>query len=131
MRWAGRMAIGVLSAVVCACQSTETPIADEPPAPAAAAVTDSEADCVVIVDAEPDFGGPPLTVHFQTEVDCTSSPVKYAWDFGDGGPGSSVAHPSHTYERKGQYVAVVRVTAPDGATSDDAIDIAVDPALAE
>ncbi len=90
---------------------------------------DSEPDCTVIVDAEPDFGAPPLTVHFETEVTCTASPVAYSWDFGDGSKGRNEPNPKHTYEREGEYMAVVRVSAPDGGASDDEVDISVDPSF--
>jgi len=90
-----------------------------------------ESDCLVIVDCDTDFGSPPLTVRFETEIDCTSSPVTYSWDFGDGNTGGNLPKPTHTYETAGDFVAVVRVTAADGAESDDEIDIAVGPMLPE
>ena len=45
-----------------------------PAAPAAPAEGEgpNEPDCFVIVDAEPDFGPPPLKVQFMTEIDCTA-----------------------------------------------------------
>src|SRR5690606_29294300 len=90
-----------------------------PPAPAAtptAAAAGAEVDCVVIVDAGQDFGAPPLTVNFITDIDCTGEPVTYSWDFGDGTKGGNDPKPSHTYDKPGDYVAVVTVTAPDGGT---------------
>jgi len=75
---------------------------ENPAAPAGAA-----ADCFVIVDAEPDFGAPPLTVHFSTETDCTGSPVTFSWDFGDGNKGGNDPKPAHTYDKAGDYVATV------------------------
>jgi hypothetical protein len=124
---------------------------DKPPPPAAATPTAAaaapaaaagataavvpeeggEVDCFVIVDAEPDFGAPPLTVNFTTETDCTGSPVTFSWDFGDGKKGGNEPNPSHTYEAAGDYVAVVTTTAPDGGSGSDEIDITVDPELAE
>jgi PKD repeat protein len=89
------------------------------------------ADCFVIVDAEPDFGAPPLTVHFSTETDCTGSPVAFSWDFGDGTKGGNDAKPAHTYEKAGDYVATVTTSAPDGGTGSDEIDITVDEDLSE
>ena len=116
-----------------------TPAADTPPAAGAptaatgAATTPaaSEADCFVIVDAEPDFGAPPLTVHFTTETDCTGSPVTFSWDFGDGTKGENDPKPSHTYDKVGDYIAVVTATAPDGGNGTDEIDITVDEDQAE
>jgi PKD repeat protein len=91
----------------------------------------SEVDCFVIVDAEPDFGAPPLTVQFSTETDCTGSPVTYSWDFGDGSKGGNDPHPSHTYTKAGDYVATVTTSAPDGGTGSDEIDITVDTDMAD
>lgn len=137
-----RLVVGCLAVCFAGCLGSEAPPAAEAPAvlgadraveapPPVLAPPDAEADCTVIVSADREFGGPPLTVHFRSEVDCTAAPVTYAWDFGDGGQGSTAPHPSHTYEREGEFVAVVRVAAPDGGSSDDSIDIAVDAALDE
>jgi PKD repeat protein len=89
------------------------------------------ADCFVIVDAEPDFGAPPLTVHFTTETDCTGAPVTFSWDFGDGTKGGNDPKPSHTYDKAGDYVATVSTAAPDGGSGSDEIDISVDADLVE
>lgn len=120
--------------------------AGQPPAPVAAPATPAEGpretpagagepiaevDCFVIVDAEPDFGAPPLTVHFTTETDCTGSPVTFSWDFGDGTKGGNDPKPSHTYATAGDYIATVTATAPDGGTGTDEIDITVDQELAD
>jgi PKD repeat protein len=90
-----------------------------------------EVDCFVIVDADPDFGAPPLTVNFTTETDCTGSPVTFSWDFGDGTKGGNDPKPSHTYQKAGDYIATVTVTAPDGGSGTDEIDLTVDEDLAE
>jgi PKD repeat protein len=111
-----------------------TATAPEPAAAPATAPTGEPAndvDCFVIVDAEPDFGAPPLTVHFTTETDCTGSPVTFSWDFGDGSKGGNDPKPSHTYQKAGDYIATVTATAPDGGTGTDEIDITVDEELAE
>ena len=114
-----------------------TPTAAAPAAPAAAPAAaapgdqEGEIDCFVIVDAEPDFGGPPLVVNFTTETDCTAEPVTYSWDFGDGSKGGNEANPSHTYDKPGDYVATVTTTAPDGGQGTDEIDITVDAELAD
>jgi PKD repeat protein len=91
----------------------------------------TEIDCFVIVDAEPDFGAPPLTVHFTTETDCTGSPVTFSWDFGDGGKAGNDPAPTHVYAKVGDYIATVNATAPDGGSGSDEIDITVDEDLAE
>jgi hypothetical protein len=122
--------------------SAPAPAATVPPAPAAgqapaeapkaaAPAADSEVDCFVIVDAEPDFGAPPLNVNFITEIDCTGQPVTYSWDFGDGTKGGNDPKPSHSYAKAGDYVATVTVSAPDGGTGSDEIDITVDSDLSD
>jgi uncharacterized membrane protein len=117
-----------------AAPAAATAAAAPPAAGATAAVVPeegAEVDCFVIVDAEPDFGAPPLTVHFSTETDCTGSPVTFSWDFGDGSKGGNEPNPTHTYEKAGDFVAVVSTTAPDGGTGTDEIDVTVDADLAE
>lgn len=85
-----------------------------------------EADCVVIADADPDFGVPPLTVHLSVEYECADDQVQLTWDFGDGSAPSSEAAPTHTYTRVGEFIATITVTTPDGATASDEIDISVE-----
>lgn len=115
----------------------QAPAAQQPAAPAApaaqapATAAQPEVDCFVLVDAEPDFGPPPLKVQFETEIDCTGSPVTYSWDFGDGKTGGNEPNPSHVYDKPGEYVAVVKVTAPDGGEGEDEIDITADDDLDE
>ena len=82
-----------------------------------------EADCSVIADADPDFGEPPLTVQFSVDYECTESGAVVSWDFGDGATTAGEENPSPTYREGGEYVAVVTVTTPDGATATDEIDI--------
>ncbi len=103
--------------------------AAEPAAPDPGAA--AEIDCFVILDAEPDFGAPPLTVNFSTEVDCTSQPVSFSWDFGDGSSAGNDPKPTHTYAKAGDYIAVVTVSAPDGGHGSDEIDITVDTDLGD
>jgi PKD repeat protein len=119
------------TATVAAAPATAPPAAAAPAATTAPAGQAAEIDCFVIVDAEPDFGAPPLTVHFTTETDCTGSPVTFSWDFGDGSKGGNDAQPSHTYAAAGDYIATVTATAPDGGSGTDEIDITVDQDLAE
>jgi hypothetical protein len=108
-------------------QAEKPAVATQPPAAAA----EAEADCFVIVDAEPDFGAPPLKVQFETEIDCTAQPVTYSWDFGDGTTGGNEPNPTHVYAKPGDYIATVITKSPDGGEGEDEIDITVDPELAE
>lgn len=120
-------------------EKAEPPPAQQPPAaaappaaaPQATVAEEPEPDCFVIVDAEPDFGGPPLKVTFTTEIDCTAEPVTYSWDFGDGTKGGSEANPTHVYDKPGEYVATVTTKSPDGGEGEDEIDITVDPDFTE
>ena len=126
------------------CERAEEPgKSEQPEAAAIQTVTDAEAaaasatptpgvagtldvNCFVIVDTEPDFGSPPLTVQFMTEVDCSSGPVTFGWDFGDGASGGNEPGPSHVYEKPGDYIVTVTVEAPDGGHGKDEIDVTVD-----
>lgn len=85
-----------------------------------------EADCSVIADAEPDYGPPPLAVHFSVDYECTEGSATVSWDFGDHSGASTDDNPMHTYREGGEYTAVVTVTTPDGATATDEIDITVE-----
>jgi hypothetical protein len=110
------------------------PQAGKPAAPTNPPAADAgglEPDCFVIVDAEPDFGGPPLKVVFETEIDCTAQPVTYSWDFGDGTTGGNEPNPTHVYTTPGDYIATVITKSPDGGEGEDEIDITVDADLAE
>jgi chitodextrinase len=83
-----------------------------------------EDDCVVLIDADPDFGPPPLSVSFTSEVECSQPNVQYKWDFGDGTT-STEANPVHTYTKPGEYTATLTVTAGQ-VTATDEIDITVE-----
>lgn len=100
------------------------------PAPPAAQeaneVPEEDGDCIVVCDANPDYGPPPLAVELTAEAECTSGQPTYKWDFGDGSPPSTEVNPKHTYTKVGDYVATVTVTGPSGSTSSDEIDITVE-----
>ncbi len=86
--------------------------------------TTEEEDCVVLIDADPDFGAPPLSVSFTSEVECTGGEPQYKWDFGDGNT-STEPNPVHTYTKVGEYTATLTVTAGKVSASDE-IDITVE-----
>lgn len=100
------------------------------PAMPPAAGADEDGDCIVIGDASPDYGAPPLEVEFSAEAECSTGQPTYRWDFGDG---SSSADPNatHTYAKAGEFTAVVTVTGADGSKSTDEIDITVEEDAAE
>jgi hypothetical protein len=101
----------------------EAPAGEAPPAAAPGQVTEED-DCIVIADANPDYGPPPLSVAFSAEAECTRGQPTYKWDFGDGSS-STDANPSHTYPKVGDFTATVTVTA-GAATATDEIDITVE-----
>jgi len=86
----------------------------------------NEGDCIVVADAQPDYGPPPLAVAFSSEAECSAGQPTYKWDFGDGSPPSSEANPSHTYSKPGDFTASVTITGPGGTTASDEIDITVE-----
>jgi len=103
------------------------PQAAAPVAPEEAAAPGADdGDCIVIVDANPDFGPPPLAVALSAEAECSSGNPTYKWDFGDGSEPSTEMNPNHTYTKLGDYVATVVVTSPRGSTASDEIDITVE-----
>lgn len=107
--------------------ATEVPPAETPAAAAAPATPAAEeGDCIVIGDAIPDYGAPPLNVEFSAEAECSAGQPTFRWDFGDGSPPSNQPNVTHTYRAAGDYTAVVTVTGPDGSTSTDEIDITVE-----
>jgi len=108
----------------------QTPPVGGPPADTEAEEAD-EGDCIVIGDASPDYGSPPLEVEFSAEAECSTGQPKYKWDFGDGSAPSADPNATHTYANSGEYTAVVTVTGPDGSTSTDEIDITVEEEAAE
>ncbi len=117
-------------------ETTAPPAATAVPAAAAAApivaktaappqgTPQDEEDCIVIADANPDYGPPPLSVAFTAEAECTSGAVKYKWDFGDG-TSSTEANPTHSYTKVGDYEATVTVNAGKAEATDE-IDITVE-----
>lgn len=57
-------------------------------------------------------GGGPLDVRFKLQA--TIQPVRYEWDFGDGGV-ATAAEPVHTFAAAGSYRVVVNLVDPNGA----------------
>ena len=109
-----------------------TPMMPVPPgsepgeAAPAAGVDEEEGDCIVVADADPDYGPPPLAITFSAEAECNAGQPTYKWDFGDGSPPSGDVNPTHTYTRPGDYTASVTITGPGGSTASDEIDITVE-----
>ncbi len=53
----------------------------------------------------------PFTVNFTSTA---PAGVTYSWDFGDAGPGSTEANPSHTYTAEGSYTVTLTATTSEG-----------------
>jgi PKD repeat protein len=79
-----------------------------------------------VMSAIPTSGAAPLAVNFSSSgtSDPDGSIVSYAWNFGDGGT-STLAHPSHTYQTAGPYIATLTVTDNQGATGTASVTITV------
>jgi len=103
-----------------------------PPAPEAAAGApadgeqNDEGDCIVVADANPDYGPPPLNVAFSTESECGNGTLTYKWNFGDGSEVNTEANPTHAYTKAGDYTASVFVSGGPGTSASDEIDITVE-----
>jgi PKD repeat protein len=66
-------------------------------------------------------------VQFSSEGtrDPDGDPITYEWDFGDGTPGSTELHPSHTYTAVGTYRATLTVTDDTGRSGTDDVTVVV------
>lgn len=97
-------------------------------APDAAADTEQadEGDCIVVADANPDYGPPPLNVAFSAEAECGTGQLTYKWNFGDGSPPNTEANPTHAYTKAGDFTASVVVSGGPGTSASDEIDITVE-----
>ena len=69
---------------------------------------------ILVAEADPEDGPPPLKVHLTVEADEELVRPRYAWDFGDGSPESHESEPTHVYATPGLYT--VEVSIKDQAT---------------
>jgi PKD repeat protein len=51
--------------------------------------------------------------------DSDGTVVEWEWDFDDSGAGSTLQHPTHTFDQSGSYTVKLRVKDDDGAQSDE------------
>ncbi|MFI6105258.1 ThuA domain-containing protein [Streptomyces sp. NPDC051310] len=72
-------------------------------------------------------GKAPLRVAFSSAgtTDADGDTLTYTWDFGDGTPPSTAAHPTHTYRRNGTYTATVTAKDPTGRTGSAGVHVVV------
>ncbi len=75
--------------------------------------------------ATPTSGVAPLPVTFQSTVSGGTTPYTYAWTFGDGSPGSSLADPSHTYNASGIFPVTLSMTDSSGHTGSYRLSVVV------
>jgi hypothetical protein len=87
---------------------------------------EDQGDCIVVADADPDYGPPPLTVTFSADAECNAGEPTYKWNFGDGSAPGAEPNPTHIYAQPGDYTASVTITGPGGSTASDEIDITVE-----
>lgn len=69
----------------------------------------------VRIDAEPNSGGAPLTVQFQSEIEPVREGLHMVWDFGDGTSARDIKSPQHVYKSAGNYEAVLTILWPSGS----------------
>ncbi|WP_234608143.1 ThuA domain-containing protein [Dyadobacter chenwenxiniae] len=80
---------------------------------------------VAMAAATNTVGAVPLKVNFSSKgsIDHDGDAVKYEWNFGKGLPKSTVANPSFTYAKPGEYVAVLKVTDASGNSNTSEVTI--------
>lgn len=82
---------------------------------------------VAMTNASKTVGSAPLTVKFDSKgtMDYDGDALKYEWSFGKGMPKQTVANPSVTFSKPGEYVATLTVTDAKGNVASKAIGIKV------
>jgi PKD repeat protein len=86
---------------------TGDPVNDEINVPVTMTVVTAP-DCGFTTSSPDDLGE---TTYF-TNTSSSAPPLTHRWDFGDDGPISTAAHPTHTYAHVGFYTAVLTATNP-------------------
>lgn len=86
---------------------------------------------VAVATADVTYGSAPLEVRFSgaPSSDPDQDPLTYAWDFGDGSPGSTEIAPVHVFTSAGSdprvFTVTLRVTDDEGLTSTTTLPIAL------
>jgi PKD repeat protein len=85
------------------------------------------------IDASPVNGDAPLQVAFGSagSVDPEGDDLTYAWDFGDGSPGSTEAAAQHLYTTPSTYTATLTVTDEHGESDTDSVKLNIASAAVE
>jgi len=94
--------------------------------PQAGAAATQEKYLIVIVEAEPEEGKAPLTVHFKSgrEPGSGKPPLQFLWNFGDGTE-STEENPVHTFTQPGSYEVTLKASDATGDTDEDFVRIEV------
>lgn len=77
----------------------------------------------VDAEAEPDEGPPPLEVKFTSIVEDNTGAVTCEWDFGDETPKVNELHPTHTYQKEGDFIVIIECTDEKGIKGETEIDV--------
>ena len=81
---------------------------------------------VAVISAADTIGLAPLKVSFNSNSSYDfdeDDQLKYEWIFEDGKVGSTEANPEHTFNNKGVYKVILKVSDPSGAASADTMEI--------
>ena len=86
---------------------------------------------LAVVSASQTIGAAPLKVNFSSKgtVDYDGDAIKYEWNFGKGLPKSTVANPTFTFTKPGEYTAVLKVTDAAGNSNTAEVVIKVGNAI--
>jgi len=91
-----------------------------PTAPKGPRRRSSDGDCIVVRDADPDYGPPHSRSPSSAEAECNVGHPTYRWNFGDGSPRER--NQSHHTVCSGRPTTPHRViTSPGGATASDEV----------
>jgi cytochrome c len=80
---------------------------------------------VAVVASDKTVGAVPLKVAFSSKgsLDYDGDAIKYEWNFGNGLPKSTVANPTFTYAKPGEYTATLKITDAKGNTATSQVGI--------
>ena len=86
---------------------------------------------VAVASATNTTGAVPLKVTFSSKgsMDHDGDPIKYEWSFGKGLPKSTLANPSFTYAKPGEYTATLKVTDNAGNSNTSEVVVRVGNAI--
>ncbi len=88
---------------------------------------------VAMAAVDKTVGSAPLKATFSSKgsLDYDNDAIKYEWTFGPGVPKSTVANPTYTYTKPGEYTATLKVTDAKGNSSTSDVQLKVGNAVPE